>query len=237
MKPFKVIIETGKKRVFGSAFEWPGWSRSGRDEAGALQALLDYGTRYAQVLEQAGIEFRNPAALSEFVVVERVQGGSGTDFGAPEVPGEAEQAPLDSDELERFKQLLQACWQAFDRAVGQAQGKVLRTGPRGGGRDLEKIVEHVLGADRAYLRRLAWSPPKGEEQSLEVASRQTREAIRVALDSAVQNGLPDQGPRGGKIWSPRYFVRRVAWHVLDHAWEIQDRVTRSRLQRGDLNGA
>jgi hypothetical protein len=26
-----------------------------------------------------------------------------------------------------------------------------------------------------------------------------------------------------KLWSPRYFVRRSAWHALDHAWEIEDR--------------
>ena len=34
---------------------------------------------------------------------------------------------------------------------------------------------------------------------------------------------PKSGPRGGKIWSPRFFVRYVAWHTLDHAWEIEDR--------------
>jgi hypothetical protein len=25
-------------------------------------------------------------------------------------------------------------------------------------------------------------------------------------------------------WPPRYVVRRAAWHVLDHAWEIEDRI-------------
>jgi hypothetical protein len=32
------------------------------------------------------------------------------------------------------------------------------------------------------------------------------------------------GPRGGVHWTPRYFVRRAAWHMLDHAWEIEDRI-------------
>jgi len=53
---------------------------------------------------------------------------------------------------------------------------------------------------------------------------QTRRAILSALETAVKEGLPAQGPRGGVIWPPRYFVRRVAWHVLDHGWEIEDRV-------------
>jgi len=27
----------------------------------------------------------------------------------------------------------------------------------------------------------------------------------------------------GKKWTVRYAARRIAWHVLDHAWEMQDR--------------
>ena len=224
MKPFKVIIESGRKRTFASALEWPGWSRNGRDEASALQALLQYGQRYAQVLEQAGIRFEPPNNLSDFVMVERVTGGSGTDFGAPEVPAQAEQMPLAQDELDRLEQVLVACWQAFDRAVEQARGKTLRTGPRGGGRNLDRIVEHVIRADQTYLQRLAWKMPQLEDCSQAEATRQTRTAIRLALDSAVRNGLPEQGPRGGKIWLPPYFIRRSAWHLLDHVWEIEDRL-------------
>jgi hypothetical protein len=26
-----------------------------------------------------------------------------------------------------------------------------------------------------------------------------------------------------KGWPPRYAARRIAWHALDHAWEIEDR--------------
>ena len=35
-----VALEIGKKRIFASALDWPGWTRSGRDEAAALAALL-----------------------------------------------------------------------------------------------------------------------------------------------------------------------------------------------------
>jgi hypothetical protein len=27
----------------------------------------------------------------------------------------------------------------------------------------------------------------------------------------------------GKRWTPRYAAHRIAWHALDHAWEIEDR--------------
>ncbi len=26
------------------------------------------------------------------------------------------------------------------------------------------------------------------------------------------------------LWTARSFVRRVAWHTLDHTWEIEDRI-------------
>jgi hypothetical protein len=40
----------------------------------------------------------------------------------------------------------------------------------------------------------------------------------------VRDEIPDRGPRGGRVWAPRHFVCRVAWHVLDHAWKIEDRL-------------
>ena len=30
-------------------------------------------------------------------------------------------------------------------------------------------------------------------------------------------------PAVEKGWLPRYAARRIAWHVLDHAWEIEDK--------------
>ncbi len=223
MEPIRVILESGKKRTFASAVDWPGWSRSGRDQELAMQALVDYGTRYAQVVQKAGLDFQPPANRSGLVVIENVVGDATTDFGAPGIVAEADKEPLDQGELERNKTVLKACWEAFDRAIREASGKELRKGPRGGGRDLDKIVEHVIGADQAYLRRLAWKPPKTKPGDPEEGLKQTRAAILSALENTAQGNLPPQGPRGGKLWPPRYFVRRSAWHTLDHAWEIEDR--------------
>ena len=49
-------------------------------------------------------------------------------------------------------------------------------------------------------------------------------SILRAFEVAIHEGLPEKGPRGGAIWKPRYFVRRVVWHILDHTWEIEDRI-------------
>ena len=220
-----VYLEIGKRRTFAGAIEWPGWCRIGRDEDAARQALIAYGPRYARILRLARVEFQVPADASAFVVVERLEGNATTDFGAPDVAPSSDTRPIDTAELQRFQTLLAAYWQAFDMAVRKASGKELRKGPRGGGRDLEGIIRHVMGADQSYLARLAWKHQKSEEQDLSEELNQTRQAVLNALVAAARGQVPARGPRGGVIWTSRYFVRRVAWHVLDHLWEIEDRMT------------
>jgi hypothetical protein len=219
----EVYLEAGKKRTIAGAIEWPGWCRVGRDEDTALQALLDYGPRYGRLLNATLLGFQAPRDRSAFVVVERLEGNATTDFGAPDASPEGDALPVDAAELQRLQTLLQACWQAFDQAVQAATGKELRKGPRGGGRDLDEITRHVLGGDASYLARLAWKFKPDEAAPLDDELSRSRQAIRDALAAAAQGDLPTHGPRGGAIWTPRYFVRRVTWHVLDHAWEIEDR--------------
>jgi hypothetical protein len=220
-----VYLEMGKKRTFASAVEWPGWCRSGRDEEVALQALVDYGPRYAGVLQAVQTEFRAPADVSVLTVVERLEGTTTTDFGAPDATPSSDTRPLDEAELQRLQRLMEAYWQAFDAAVEAASGKELRKGPRGGGRELEGIVGHVLGADTSYLKAVGWKLEKRENEELSEELARTRQAVLDALVAAARGELPTRGPRGGIMWTPRYFVRRVAWHLLDHLWEIEDRVT------------
>jgi hypothetical protein len=130
--------------------------------------------------------------------------------------------PVDSAELRRFQMLLAAGWQALDEAVRASAGKELRKGPRGGGREVDEIVQHVYGAEAAYVRQLGWQLKNNEDPSQEPS--RVRQTVLDALAAAVRGELPAQGPRGGAHWTPRYFVRRTAWHALDHAWEIEDRI-------------
>lgn len=219
-----VYLEAGQKRTFAGALDWPGWCRSGQDKPSALQALLDYGPRYARVLRTSRLGFQAPTAVSEFAIVELLKGNATTDFGAPGAVPSSDEKPVDSAELQRFRKLLKACWRTFDRAVETATGKALQTGPRGGGRQLEGIVEHLLGSDAGYLSQVGWKFQQKDAADLANQLEQTCQAILLALTASAHGELPARGPRGGLRWSPRYFVRRVAWHTLDHAWEIEDRV-------------
>ena len=221
--PIEVYLEVAEKRAFAGGIEWPGWCRSGRDGPAALETLVVSAPRYARVVSRLRPAFRAPATADDVRVRERLAGDATTNFGAPGIAPEADRRRLDAAELRRQMRILRACWAAFDRAVDRAEGSELTKGPRGGGRSLGAIVEHVVGAEAGYVRLLAWKPPRVDEAEPAASLEPVRDAAATALDHALREGVPAVGPRGGKMWSPRYFLRRDAWHVLDHAWEIEDR--------------
>ncbi len=210
MKPTPIYLEVGKKRAFAAAIEWPGWCRGGRDEDAAIAALLDYAPRYATVVDG----FREPTAVT---VVERLSGGAGTDFGAPGGKAAGDAAPITGPESTRQLAILRACWDAFDAAVAGAAGRDLSKGPRGGGRDLEKVVAHATESEIAYVAAL------GGKATATANLAMVHKTFLSALDDRIQGLVPDAGPRGGKRWPARFAIRYTAWHVLDHTWEIEDR--------------
>jgi hypothetical protein len=220
----EVYLEIGSKKTFAGAIDWPGWIRSGRDEAAALQALLESGPRYGRILRAARIDFHSPEDESAFQVVERLPGNPTTDFGAPDASPSADDDPVDGDRLRFLQDLLKACWGTLEKTARAAAGKELRKGPRGGGREVDGILRHVLGSETSYLSSLGWKVRWDEKKDLYEELHRVQEEAVQALAPAARGELPASGPRGGKRWSPRYYVRRSAWHILDHAWEIEDRV-------------
>lgn len=195
-----IYIEVGAKRAFASALEWYGWTRSGRDSEAAQAALLAYAPRYAPVARAAGLRLPEGPELE---VIETVAGDASTDFGVPGKPAAWDSRPFAAGEVERMIALLEATWSVFDRVVAKAPAE-LRKGPRGGGRDRDKIVEHVAGAHDAYGRKLG-------------VKKAGRAELAEALRRVASEGPPERG------WPARYAARRTAWHALDHAWEIEDR--------------
>jgi hypothetical protein len=212
MATLRVLIEAGQKRVFAVALDWPGLARSGKTEDAAIEALLAALPRYAKVAKLAGEAFDLDADSVSVDVVERVEGNATTDFGAPGIVGEADREPLSEDAAERQAAFVRAAWQAF-REVADAAPEGLRKGPRGGGRDRSKIVDHLAESDRGYAAAMGLRGTGGRDI----------EAVRGEMLAVL--GEPSNGsPLGGKRWPSRYAARRVAWHAIDHAWEIDDRI-------------
>jgi hypothetical protein len=224
----EVYLEVGKKRTFAAALDWPGWSRGGKDEASALQALVDYGGRYKHALGDAARGLQLPKDASQLKVTERLKGDTTTDFGTPGIIPRSDSRAMDEAELRRQQAILLACWQTFDQVARTAKGKTLQKGPRGGGRDLNRIISHIFEAEHAYLVRLGWQV--GRTEGSDEAWLPEREDILAGLAASAHGELPTSGPRGGRRWPARYYVRRAAWHILDHTWEIEDRLVRQPAQ-------
>jgi hypothetical protein len=212
----KIYLEATPKRAFACAVDWPGWCRAGRDADAAIEALVAYADRYKKAMGRAA-SITAPKDRSEVEVVHRLKGNASTEYGIPGASSPSDERPISAAELKRLRQLLKAAWATFDRTAKAAGGVELRKGPRGGGRSLAKIVEHVREADEAYVTRLGARPPKGGDPKL------LRARIMDTLEARV-TGKPITDPANVKtLWEPRYAVRRSAWHALDHAWEIEDR--------------
>jgi hypothetical protein len=204
-----VYLEVGGKRTFASAAGWPGWCRSGKDEHAALEALAAYAPRYASVAKLAKVPF--PGGKPAFNVVERLEGNATTDYGAPGIPAKDESKPMNPQQAERMRGLLEACWIYLDQVIAKAPA-TLRKGPRGGGRDRDEMFDHVLGAEMEYAKRIGvrLKQPDGKDKP----------AVR-AFRKAVLEGF--NNPNREEKWPVPFAARRTAWHALDHAWEIEDR--------------
>lgn len=217
-----VYLESGDKRVFAAALEWPGWARGGRSAEEALAALVAAGPRYAAAVRKAGPALVAPGDVSDLEVVHRLKGGSGTDFGVPGRWPEEDDLPIKPPERERLAAILEGSWAAFDAATRDARGVELRKGPRGGGRDLDKIVNHVREAEEAYIVQFGAKRTVIDRGTGDATARRRAAVLDALATKAAGRPLPEPNAVG-KPWNPRYFVRRTAWHVLDHAWEIEDR--------------
>jgi hypothetical protein len=221
----QIFIEEGRKKTFAGSINWPGWCRSGKDQQTAIDALLEYGPRFSLVTNAAGLNFLPPQTANEFQVIEVVEGNATTSFGAPAVILESDCIPAKKNDYEVWRYILKACWKSLDDVCQRAIGKELKKGPRGGGRDLDRILSHIIDGDVAYLKKTALSYKPDPENELMVEINHLRKLILETLERAEKDGFPEKGPRGGQIWPVRFFIRRVVWHTLDHLWEIEDRLT------------
>ena len=208
-----VYLEIGKKRaVFAYALDWPGWCRLGKSEHEALAALDEYADRYAVIAKRAKIAFKP----GELTVVEKVTGGPATDFGVPEKTVSADDRPLSAKDAQLQAKLVRAAWEELD-AVAAITPEHLIKGPRGGGRDRDKMLDHVAGAESGYARKIGVKIKVESYQDTKTVA-ELRDAIAAVLAEASPGG-----PVGERGWPSRYAARRIAWHVLDHVWEMQDK--------------
>ena len=214
----RVMMELGRKKpvAVAVAFDWPGWERSGTSEEDALRMLGMYRPRYAKVAKLAGIadEFKG---TGDPVVVERIEGIGMTDFyGISMRAATPEEEQMSDAACERKIALLRACWTYFDGVASRVSAE-LRKGPRGGGRDRDRIVQHVNNVEISdFAKKVGLTTP--------IEAQQDPDDLRAYRD-AFCAAIREYNARGAaaRNWAVQFVIRHSAYHVLDHAWEMEDR--------------
>jgi hypothetical protein len=213
----RVALEIGPrgKKVVAVAPDWPGLERGATTEGAAIERLLSYVPRYALVAKLAGMEsaFPNNTVVD---VVEQYLGTGSTDFwGVSFAFSSIDQQAMPSEALERELALMRACWEFFDDVRSRVSAEMQR-GPRGGGRDRERIVRHTFAAELDWAKKLDVRTP------LDVML--TEEGLNVHRDAYCSAILAlHSQTKMARTWPLRYLIRHTAYHTLDHAWEMEDK--------------
>lgn len=214
----RAALELGPKgrKFVAYAPDWPGWSRGARTEQDAIATLEAYRERYRPVAELAGLGAEFDAA-GELDVVDVYVGTGSTDFwGISFSPSPGEVAPMSEAELERKLALLQGCWAHFDDVAARVSPE-MRKGPRGGGRDRDEIINHTLGCERTqFAVKVGVNTPQGVQLTAE-GRRTHRENYLAAFRAYNAEG------RKARTWELAFLLRHTAYHLLDHAWEMEDK--------------
>jgi len=216
----RITLEIGPKgkKVVAVAPDWPGLERGAKTEATAVERLQAYMPRYSQVVGLAGLN-ADFDTVQNIDVVEHYPGTGSTDFwGISFAFSSIDEQDMSADELERELKLMQACWVFFDSVRGRVSAE-MQKGPRGGGRDRDRIVHHTFAAEKDWASGVGVLTPDG--------AMLTDEGLTVHREAYCQaiRDYHAEGKRAGSRakWPLRYLIRHTAFHTLDHAWEMEDK--------------
>jgi hypothetical protein len=216
-KNMRVTLEIGPKgkKVVAVAPDWPGLARGAKTKEEAIERLRSYMPRYTQVARLAKMDAEFDA-VKKLNVVEQYPGTGSTDFwGISFAFSSIDKQGMSRAELERQLTLMQACWAFFDEVRGRVSAE-MQKGPRGGGRDRDRIVHHVFANEQDWAKGLGVHTSDGA-----MLTGEGLKAHRDAYCGAIRD-YHAQGKLAGK-WPLRYLIRHTAFHTLDHAWEMEDK--------------
>jgi hypothetical protein len=218
--PVRTVIEHGTKDKRSVAFslDWPGWSRGAKTAGLALETLESYRDRYRPVADLAGMSREFDAAGPLEVVEDKVGTGSTDFWGISFSPSATEQGPMGEAEFERAITLLRAAWAFFDGVAARVSPE-MRKGPRGGGRDRDRIISHTIRTESEdFAARVGLRIPEGAALTPDGLQQH-----RKAYVEAMRAYNAGEFERPMRSWTLPFLIRHSAFHTLDHAWEMEDK--------------
>ena len=205
------------KRWVAVAADWPGFERGAKTEDEAVEKLARYVPRYLPVAKRArlGSELESQTDVD---IIGRYTGTGSTDFwGISFSPSSTEHGPMSEAEFDRKTTLLRAAWAYFD-AVAARVSPEMRKGARGGGRDRDRIISHVIRWESENLA-------SGVGLKIPEEGAMTPDGLREYREAYVEAMRAYNAGEGRRMrsWTLPFLIRHSAFHTLDHAWEMEDK--------------
>jgi hypothetical protein len=216
----RTVVQHGPKdkKVAAFALDWPGWSRGAKTGPASLEMLEAYRDRYRTVAALAGLGPEFDAAGPLELVEDHVGVGSTDFWGISFAPSSQEHGPMSDEDLDRKLGLLEAAWRHFDEVAARVSAEMAK-GPRGGGRDRDQIIRHALLWEQTDLAGKVGVEMPEDTPATPEGLRIHREPFLVALREYGAEGRMGRG----RNWTMQLLIRHAAYHVLDHAWEMEDK--------------
>lgn len=217
--PVRTVVQHGPrdKKVAAFAVDWPGWSRGAKTAEAAVETLEAYRDRYRPVAALAGLADEFDAAGDLEIVEDHVGTGSTDFWGISFAASSFETGPMPPEELDRKLALLEAAWRFFNETGARVSAEMLK-GPRGGGRERDEIIAHILRNEQGDFARRVGVPEPPEV----LLDPPAVKAHRAAFVDAIRDANA-RGATAGRSWTVPFLVRHTAFHALDHAWEMEDK--------------
>jgi len=218
--PVRTVIERGPKEKRSVAFgiDWPGWSRGAKSAEFALETLESYRERYRPIADLAGLEREFDTAGPLEIIEEKVGTGSTDFWGISFSPSATEHGPMSEAELERGITLLRACWGFFDGVTARVSPE-MRKGPRGGGRDRDRIIRHTIRTESEdFAKQVGLRVAEGAALTPDGLRQH-----RAAYVAAMRADNAGEVKRRMRSWTLPFLIRHSAFHTLGHAWEMEDK--------------
>ena len=217
--PVRTVIERGPKgkRAVAFSLDWRGWSRGAKTPEDALETLESYRDRYRPIADLAGMAEEFDAAGPLEIVEDRVGPGSTDFWGISFAASSTEQGPMTEAEFDRAITQLRAAWTFFDSVAARVSPE-MRKGPRGGGRDRDRIISHVIRWESENLAG-------GVGLKIPEDGAMTPDGLRKYREAYVEAMRAYNAGEGKRMRSSTlpYLIRHCAFHNLDHAWEMEDK--------------
>ena len=218
--PVRTVIERGPKgkKCVTFALDWPGWERGAKTSDVALETLESYRDRYRPIASVAGMAGEFEAAGPLDIVEDRVGPGSVDFWGISFSPSSTEHGEMTEADFERAIKLLRASWTFFDGVAAQVSPQ-MQKGPRGGGRERDEIIRHVIRTESQDFA-------KGVGLRIEDGEALIPNGLAQYRDDYVEHMRAynaGQSQKRMRSWTLPYLIRHSAFHTLDHAWEMQDK--------------